>query len=84
MRILIQDPAGNGYFDGVAWKGEPEQAREFETVSQAEAFCREHDVTRALIVLKYNDAAQDIRFLFGAKDALVVSKPPTTKISSLS
>jgi hypothetical protein len=53
-------------------------------VSQAEAFCREHDVTRALIVLKYNDAAQDIRFLFGAKDALVVSKPPTTKISSLS
>lgn len=83
MRILIQDPAGKGYFDGAAWKSDAEQARVFESVSQAEAFCREHDVTRALIVVKYKDSNHDIRFLFGPRDALVVSKPPTTKISRL-
>jgi hypothetical protein len=84
MRILIQDPVGKGYFDGVAWKDDAEQARVFENVSQAETFCREHDIARALIVVKYKDTGQDIRFVFGPRDALVVSKPPTTRISSLS
>ena len=44
MRILIQDPVGKGYFDGIAWHGNVEQAREFESVAQAEAFCQEQNV----------------------------------------
>ena len=83
MRILIQDPVGKGYFDGVAWGGDLEQAREFESVAQAETFCHEQNVTRALIVVKFNDPTQDIRYPIGAQDALLVSKPPTTRIRSL-
>jgi hypothetical protein len=84
MRILIQDPVGKGYFDGVAWNGDVEQAREFESVAQAETFCHEQNVTRALIVVKFKDPTQDIRYPIGAQGALLVSKPPTTRIKSLS
>jgi hypothetical protein len=83
MRILIQDPVSKGYFDGVAWGGDVEQAQEFESVAQAETFCHEQNVTRALIVVKFNNAAQDIRYPIGAEDALMVSKPPTTRIRRL-
>ena len=83
MRILIQDPVGKGYFDGVTWSGGVERAREFESVAQAETFCQEQNVTRALIVVKFKDATQDICYPIGAQDALLVSKPPTTRIKSL-
>ncbi len=83
MRILIQDPVGTGYFDGFTWSGDVERAREFESVAQAETFCREQNVTRALIVVKFKDPSQDIRYPIGAQDALLVSKPPTTRIKSL-
>jgi hypothetical protein len=83
MRILIQDPVGKGYFDGATWNGKAEQGREFESVAQAEAFCQERNVTRALIVVKFKDASQDIRYPIGAQDALLVSRPPTTRIKSL-
>jgi hypothetical protein len=83
MRILIQDPVGKKYFDGIAWNGNVEEAREFESVAQAETFCQEHKVTRALIVVKFKDPTQDIRYPIGARNALLVSKPPTTRISSL-
>jgi hypothetical protein len=83
MRILIQDPVGKGYFDGIAWTGDVEQAREFESVAQAETFCRTENVTRALIVVKFKDPSQDIRYPIGARDALLVSNPPTTRIKSL-
>jgi hypothetical protein len=84
MRILIQDPAGKGYFNGVAWDGDLEEARDFESVAQAESFCREQNVTRAQIVVKFNDPRQDIRYTISPRDALLVSKPPTTRIKSLS
>jgi len=84
MHILIQDPVGKGYFDGAAWNGDVERAREFESVAQAETFCHEQNVTRALIVLKFKDPAQDIRYPIGAQGAPLVSKPPTTRIGSLS
>jgi hypothetical protein len=84
MRILIQDPVSKRYFDGTAWSNEMEDAREFESVAQAETFCREQKVTRALIVVKFNDPSQDIRYPIGPQDALLVSRPPTTRIKSLS
>ncbi len=83
MRILLQDAVGKGYYDGTAWSGAVEDARAFDSVVQAEKFCRERKVTQALIVVKYNDPTQDIRFPVGAQDALLVSKPPTTRIKSL-
>jgi hypothetical protein len=84
MRILIQDPVAKGYFDGAAWNGDIARAREFDSVAQAEAFCQGLNLTNALVVVKYNDSGQDIRYPVGAKDALLVSKPPTTRIRSLS
>ena len=83
MRILIQDPASQRYFDGYAWGNEIDQAREFESVAQAETFCREQQIARALIVVKFNDPSQDIRYTVGPRDALMVSRPPTTRIKSL-
>ena len=80
MRILIQDPVGKGYFDGVSWNGDIKDARHFESVAQAETFCHEQKVTRAQIVVKFNNPAQEIRYTLGAKDALLVSKPPSTRI----
>ena len=84
MRILIQDPVGEGYFDGLTWEAGADQAREFESVAQAERFCRDRKVTQAFIVVKFKDPTQDIRYPIGARDALLVSKPPTTRIRSLS
>ena len=83
MRILIQDPVGKGYFDGISWSGDLDQAKEFESVAQAETFCHEQNVSRVQIVVKFKDPSQDIRYSVGARDALLVSKPPTTRIRSL-
>jgi len=83
MRILIQDPVGKGYFDGVAWNGDARVAREFESVAQAETYCQDHQFSNAFIVVKFKDPAQDIRYPIGPQDALLVSKPPTTRIRSL-
>lgn len=83
MRILIQDPIGKGYFDGAAWNGDVHVAQEFESVAQAENYCHEHEIARAHIVVKFKDPSQDIRYPIGPQDALLVSKPPTTKIRSL-
>jgi hypothetical protein len=83
MRILIQDPVGKGFFDGAAWNEDMNQAREFESIAQAEAFCLGQNITHAEIVVKYNDPVQEVRFPIGPRDALVVSKPPTTRIRSL-
>lgn len=80
MRILIQDPVSKGYFNGAAWDAGLDEAREFDSVAQAESFCLENNVTRALIVVKFNDPKQDIRYPIGAQGALLVSKPPTTRI----
>ncbi len=84
MRIVIQDSAGKAYLNGQAWTAEADQAQEFETVAQAETYCREQNVRQAMIVLKFSDATrEDIRYPIGPRDALLVSRPPTTKIRSL-
>lgn len=83
MRILIQDPIGKGYFDGQNWDGELDQAREFESVAQAENYCHEQNFSRVQIVVKFKDPRQDIRYSVSARDALVVSRPPSTRIRSL-
>lgn len=81
MRILLQNPAGKGYYDGSSWTAVEDCAQEFETVAQAEQFCQHQQVTKAFIVVKFNDPAQDIRYPIGPQGALLVSRPPTTRIS---
>jgi|GEM_PF-1573991 len=84
MRILIQDPAGKSYFDGWDWTENMAQAKAFGSVAQAESFCYMQKLRGALIVMKFNNPARVIRYSPNSRNALLVSKPPTTKIKSLS
>ena len=81
MRILIQDAENKGYFNGVSWGADVEEAKNFESVAQAETFCQDQNITRALIVVKFKNSDQEIRYPVGPQDALLVSKPPTTRIN---
>ena len=83
MRILVQEPTRKVYFDGVAWNEDAAQAKSFENVAQAEAVCEEHDLGTALIVVETKDGQHDISYAVGHHNAVLVSKPATTRIKSL-
>lgn len=83
MRILVQNAVRKAYFDGVDWNDDATQARDFESVARAEAFCQQHELFTALIVVKSKDDSHDIRYPVGLGNALLVSKPPTTRIASI-
>jgi hypothetical protein len=83
MHILVQDPASKAFFDGTSWNDDSQQAKTFESVARAEAVCREHQFSSALIVVRFEDAKQEISYPVGAGGALLVSKPPTTRIKRL-
>jgi hypothetical protein len=83
MRILVQHPDRKGYFDGAGWTENAAQAKEFESVAQAETFCQGRELSNALIVVKSKDENHDIRYPVGVRNALLVSKPATTRIKSL-
>jgi hypothetical protein len=68
MRILIQDPETKSYFCEDKWDDDELNATEFGNVSQAEEFCRQHDLPLALIVVKFKDAANDIRYAANSPD----------------
>ena len=83
MRILVQDAVRKVFFDGDAWNENAAHAKEFESVAQAESFCRQHELSSALIVVKSKDASHDISYPVGVRHALLVSKPATTRIRSI-
>ena len=83
MRILVQDAGSKAFFDGTGWDEDFERAKTFESVTQAEAVCRKHQFSSALIVVKFEDANHDISYPVGARGALLVSKPHTTSIKRL-
>jgi hypothetical protein len=83
MRILVQDEAGKVYFDGVEWTDNESNAKEFESVALAESLCREHGFSNVLIVVKSKNGSQEISYRVGGRNALLVSKPPTTRIQNL-
>jgi hypothetical protein len=68
MRILIQDPATRSYLSEDNWDEDELNATEFGNVAQAEEFCRQHDLPLALIVVKFKDAASDIRYSANGQD----------------
>ena len=63
MRIVIQDPANKAYFTRGGWSTDLEQAIRFENVAQAEAFCGEHELSEAMIVLKFKDPLSETSYL---------------------
>jgi len=83
MRILVQDAARNVYFDGVDWNQDAAQAKDFENVAKAEAFCQKHELSAVLIVVKSKDGRHDVSYPVGGRNAVLVSKPATTRIDSL-
>ena len=83
MRILVQNAASNVYFDGVDWNENAAQAKDFESVLHAESFCREHELSSVLIVVKSKDGRHDISYPFGGPNSVLLSKPATTKVKSL-
>jgi hypothetical protein len=84
MRILIEDPTGPSYFNGLEWTGEVDEAKDFGTVAAAETYCDGQHLNGVLIVVKFKNAENDIRYSPTRRNALLVSKPPTTRIKSLS
>ncbi len=83
MRILVQNAVRRAYFDGLDWNENVANAKDFESVAQAETFCQEHNLSTALIVVKSKDGSHDISYPMGDRNALLVSKPPTTRIRNL-
>ena len=83
MRILVQDAARNVFFDGVDWIENALRAKDFGNVAEAETFCQEHELSAVLIVVKSKDGLHDVSYPVGGHNALLVSKPATTKIKSL-
>ena len=83
MRILVQDAVSKVFFDGDHWNEDAAQAKSFESVAHAETFCLLHAMADALIVVKSNDGSHDISYPVGVDNALMVSKPATTRIRSL-
>src|SRR5580658_1209233 len=78
MRILVQDAVRKVFFDGSDWNENAARAKEFESVAQAESFCQQQELSSALIVVKSKDDNHDISYPVGVRNALLVSKPPTT------
>jgi hypothetical protein len=83
MRILVQNAVRNVYFDGVDWNEDAAQAKDFESVAQAETFCHQHELSAAMIVVKSKDGRHDISYPVGGRNEVLVSKPATTEIKSL-
>ena len=84
MRILIQDPETKSYFSGDTWDVDENRATEFGNVAQAEEFCRQQNLPRALVVVKFKDAINDVRYPAGARDdaqtkRYSTKKPPIAK-----
>ena len=80
MRILIQDPGTKCYFNGDNWDADENRATEFDTVAQAEEFCRQQDLSLALVVVKFKDAVNDVSYPASARDDAQLKKYSTKRL----
>jgi hypothetical protein len=80
MRILIQDPESKAYYCGDDWGAEEDRATEFGNVAQAEEFCRQQNLPLALVVVKFKDATQDVKYPASARDDAQLKKYSTTRL----
>ena len=80
MRILIQDPESKAYLSGAAWDIDENRATEFGNVAQAEEYCRQQDLPLALVVVKFKNPVNDIRYPVNSPDNAQLKKYSTRRI----
>jgi hypothetical protein len=80
MRIVVQDPEGKAYFSGTGWTDDENRATEFGTVTQAEEFCRQQNLSLALVVVKFNGGDNDVRYPASARDDAQLKKYSTKRL----
>ena len=74
MRVLIQNAVNETYYDGRGWSKHVEFALNFDSTVKADAYCYEHHIHDALIVVKFKDESGDIKFTSGAGSSLMSSR----------
>ena len=80
MRILIQDPESLSYFSGDTWDVDEKHAIEFGNVAQAEEFCRQQNLPLALVVVKFKNPVNDVRYPVNSPDSALLKKYSTRRI----
>jgi len=80
MRIVIQDPGTQSYFSGDTWDVDENRATEFGNVAQAEEFCRQQNLPRALVVVKFKGAVHDVRYPASAGDDAQLKRYSTKRL----
>ena len=74
MRVLIQNAVNEAYYNGRGWSKDIESALNFDSTVKADAYCYEHNIDDALIVVKFKDESGDIKFTSGAGSSLMSSR----------
>jgi hypothetical protein len=74
MRVLIQNAVNEAYFTGHGWSTDLDSALHFDSTVKADAYCYEHNIPDALIVVKFKDESGDIKFTSGAGSSLTNSR----------
>ena len=73
MRVLIQNAETEAYYTGQGWSKDINTALLFDTTVKADAYCFDHNISNALIVVKFRDDSGDIKFTSGAGSRLMSS-----------
>ncbi|MDB6056837.1 MAG: hypothetical protein JWO95_681 [Verrucomicrobiales bacterium] len=73
MRVFIQNAGTEAYYTGQGWSKDVDSAMNFDSTVKADAYCYEHHISDALIVVKFKDDSGDIRFTSGAGSSLMSS-----------
>ncbi len=74
MRVLIQNAATEAYYTGQGWAKDVNSAMNFDSTVKADAYCYQHNIGDALIVVKFKDESGDIKFTSGAGSSLMSSR----------
>jgi hypothetical protein len=80
MRILIQNPDNKAYLSGDTWDDDENHATEFGNVAQAEEFCRQQNLPLALVVVKFKNPVNDVRYPVNSPDSALLKKYSTRRI----
>jgi hypothetical protein len=80
MRILIQNPDNKAYLSGDTWDDDENHDTEFGNVAQAEEFCRQQNLPLALVVVKFKNPVNDVRYPVNSPDSALLKKYSTRRI----
>lgn len=74
MRVLIQNAVTEAYYTGRGWSKDVNTAMNFDSTVKADAYCFDHNLSDALIVVKFKDESGDIKFTSGSGSSLMNSR----------